>query len=551
MAKLTPLSPEEAKNLRELFAFPTTWEVEYAQFAFNEVRDGTHDSPKEVQNGVPLVTSKNLKVGCIDFSKTKTISFTDHDEISKRSGVSEGDLLFSMIGTIGNVAVVPNNTNFSVKNVGLFRRNNKLLSDRYAFYWLLSDDYQNYLDGKKRGGNQKFVSLGVLRESPVPLPPLAEQKVIADKLDELLAQVESTKARLDAIPAILKSFRQSVLAAAVSGKLTEEWRDTEIRSWHYHVLKDLCTSISDGDHQAPPKAEKGVPFLVISNVNNGEVNFDKVSRWVPETYYDSLKGIRKPQLNDILYTVTGSLGIPVIVKTNKPFCFQRHIAILKPDHSNVNYQYLELALKAPDTFEHATNVATGTAQKTVSLTSLREFNFYMPPLEEQNEIVRRAEELFAFADKVEAQVNVAQQRVNNLTQSILAKAFRGELTADWRTANPELISGDNSASALLKRIKDEREALDKAIKSAKKKFVKKVSTKKVTTKKAQDTTINKNLSPVESVIADGIANKPQEIFDKLTPSLSMAEVFNEISKLLNDNKIEEKTVDGITGFFIK
>ncbi|WP_245686981.1 hypothetical protein [Shewanella colwelliana] len=94
--------------------------------------------------------------------------------------------------------------------------------------------------------------------------------------------------------------------------------------------------------------------------------------------------------------------------------------------------------------------------------------------------VRRVEELFAFADKVEAQVNAAQTRVNNLTQSILAKAFRGELTADWRTANPELISGHNSAEALLKRIKAEREAL-----AVKKKPVKKTNAKQVTPKKVK------------------------------------------------------------------
>ncbi|GIU46481.1 hypothetical protein [Shewanella algidipiscicola] len=83
--------------------------------------------------------------------------------------------------------------------------------------------------------------------------------------------------------------------------------------------------------------------------------------------------------------------------------------------------------------------------------------------------VRRVEELFAFADKVEAQVSKAQARVNNLTQSILAKAFRGELTAEWREQNPELIRGENSALALLERIKAEREALALAAKAAKKK----------------------------------------------------------------------------------
>lgn len=83
----------------------------------------------------------------------------------------------------------------------------------------------------------------------------------------------------------------------------------------------------------------------------------------------------------------------------------------------------------------------------------------LPPIEEQTEIVRRVEELFIFADSIEQKANAALVRVNNLTQSILARAFRGKLTADWRAANPELISGDNSAAALLEKIKAERAAL--------------------------------------------------------------------------------------------
>lgn len=295
----------------------------------------------------------------------------------------------------------------------------------------------------------------------ITLPPLAEQKVIVDKLDTLLAQVEATKSRLENIPNILKTLRQSVLAAAVSGKLTEEWRQNKEVRWITSSLANICRSVSDGDHQAPPKADSGIPFLVISNINNGEIDFDSVSRWVPEDYYESIKAIRKPEINDILYTVTGSFGIPVIVNSSEPFCFQRHIAIIKPDHSSVNYKYLSYYLASPEVFKHADAVATGTAQKTVSLSHLRNFSISLPTIEEQTEIARRIEELFAFADSIEQKFNTALARVNNLTQSILAKAFRGELTAEWRTANPELISGDNSAEALLEKIKAEREVIER------------------------------------------------------------------------------------------
>ncbi|EOC1287601.1 restriction endonuclease subunit S [Cronobacter muytjensii] len=285
------------------------------------------------------------------------------------------------------------------------------------------------------------------------LAPLAEQKIIAEKLDALLAQVDSTKARLEQIPQILKRFRQSVLASVVCGKLSKN-----TGQWKTYLLKNICISISDGDHQAPPKSETGIPFLVISDVNKGQIDFENVSRWVPESYYESLKEIRKPFQNDILYTVTGSYGIPVIVNTTKPFCFQRHIAIIKPNSTFIDYKFLAFYLESPQIFKHASDVATGTAQKTVSLSSLRNFELSVPSLEEQHEIVRRVEQLFAYAATIEKQVNNALTRVNSLTQSILAKAFRGELTAQWRAENPDLISGENSAAALLEKIKAERAA---------------------------------------------------------------------------------------------
>ena len=324
-----------------------------------------------------------------------------------------------------------------------------LSHNKYLCHYLNQFDYHDYVNG----GTRLKLTQANMRKLPVSLAPLAEQKIIAEKLDTLLAQVESTKARLEQIPQILKRFRQAVLAAVVNGKLSKN-----TKQWEIYLLKNICTSISDGDHQAPPKSETGVPFLVISDVNKGVIDFDNVTRWVPESYYQSLKEIRKPCQYDILYTVTGSYGIPVIVNNNKPFCFQRHIAIIKPNRNLIDHRFLAFYLESPQIFKHASDVATGTAQKTVSLSSLRNFEISVPPLKEQHEIVRRVEQLFAYADAIEKQVNNALARVNNLTQSILAKAFRGELTAQWRAENPELISGENSAAALLEKIKAERAA---------------------------------------------------------------------------------------------
>ena len=312
----------------------------------------------------------------------------------------------------------------------------------------LSGEIIKYQGGSNNLRNLKFKEYSTIN---IPLPPLAEQKEIATLLDNLLAQVDTLKTRLDAIPNILKRFRQSVLAAAVSGKLT-----IPITQWETKFLEKLSQSISDGDHQAPPKANIGIPFLVISNISRGHINFENIERFVPHDYFDALKEIRKPRRNDILYTVTGSFGIPVLVDTDKDFSFQRHIAIIKPKHELINFNFLKIALSSHFVFSQAENIATGTAQKTVPLSGLRKLKIPFPSIEEQTEIVGRVEELFAFADQIEQRVKVAQQRVNHLTQAILAKAFRGELTAEWREQNPDLISGENSAAALLARIQAEQ-----------------------------------------------------------------------------------------------
>ena len=94
-------------------------------------------------------------------------------------------------------------------------------------------------------------------------------------------------------------------------------------------LESVCRVITDGGHQPPPQVPEGIPFLVISNVSSGSISFES-TRFVPSTYFETLDDSRKPKVGDLLFTVTGSFGIPVVVRTDREFCFQRHIALLKP-----------------------------------------------------------------------------------------------------------------------------------------------------------------------------------------------------------------------------
>ncbi|WP_434953192.1 restriction endonuclease subunit S [Shewanella sp. HL-SH4] len=322
----------------------------------------------------------------------------------------------------------------------------------------------------------------------IHLPPLAEQKVIADKLDELLAQVESTKARLDAIPAILKSFRQSLLAAAVSGKLTEEWRGSnkyEIQGnkllpvgWKSEPASMVCLKVQSGStpRDNPFDQNGTIPFLKVYNIVNQKIDFDYKPQFVTADVHKSSLKRSIAQPNDVLMNIVGPpLGKVAVLTDQYPeWNLNQAITLFRADPSALHHLFLYHVLCEGELVREVMPDTKGSVgQVNISLSQCRDALLPIPPLNEQIEIVRRVEELFAFADKVETQVNAAQLRVNNLTQSILAKAFRGELTADWRTANPSLISGDNSAEALLERIKAEREVL-----ATKKKPTKKASIRK-------------------------------------------------------------------------
>ncbi len=423
------------------------WKLAKSIDICESVRDGTHATPSYVSDGFPLVTSRNIRPSGIDFSTAKYISDEDHAEISKRSKVDKGDILFSMIGSVGHVCMVDISTEFSIKNVGLFKTNPKKTEPRYLFHWLRSPQFWSWLDGNMRGGNQKFVTLGLLRELPIKVAPLPEQKRIADKLDAVLARVDACRDRLDRIPAILKRFRQSVLAAATSGKLTEEWR-AELGyaysdSWQTLTLADICARITDGEHISPLKMESGVPLLTAKNVAAHGVDFSNTHFVAPEDAQLFWKRCR-PESGDVLICSRGTIGRCAEVPEAPPFCLMGTVILLKPNHEMILPKYLLFAISAPAIQKSMRKASGATAVSALYLRDIAQLEIIVPGIEEQTEIVRRVEALFTFADRLEARYTTARAQVEKLTPATLAKAFRGELVPQ----DPN----DEPASVLLERI---------------------------------------------------------------------------------------------------
>ncbi|NGZ61170.1 MAG: hypothetical protein CV081_11810, partial [Nitrospira sp. LK265] len=195
--------------------------------------------------------------------------------------------------------------------------------------------------------------------------------------------------------------------------------------WKWASLDQLLQHITDGDHLPPPQTESGVPFLVIGNVRTGRLNFAD-TRFVPRAYYDAIEPYRRPQSGDILYSLVGSYGIALRVDTEREFCIQRHIGIMRP-HTLSPSSFLVHTLNSRFVFHQATASATGTAQKTVPLAGLRRFAIPLPPLAEQARIVAEVELRLSVLEELESVVSVNLQRASRLRQSTLQTALSGEL----------------------------------------------------------------------------------------------------------------------------
>ena len=211
-------------------------------------------------------------------------------------------------------------------------------------------------------------------------------------------------------------------------------------SWVWCKLEDYVKSVTDGDHQAPPKSDIGIPFLVISDVAKGKLNFLN-TRFVPQEYYEKISFDRKPEKGDLLFTVTGSYGIVVPVNIDCKFCFQRHIGLIKTLNTS---EYLLHLLKSSYIKGQCDEFATGTAQKTVGLETLRSFLLPIPPFAEQQRIVIEIEKWFSLIELIEGGKDDLQTTIKQAKSKILDLAIHGKLVPQ----DPN----DEPAIELLKRI---------------------------------------------------------------------------------------------------
>ena len=350
-----------------------------------------------------------------------------------RKVVAAGDVLVSMTRpNLNAVALVPGELDGQIASTGFDVLRPNGVDPRWLFYNVRSADFVAAMTDLVQGALYPAVKSSDVRSYRIHLPPLTEQQRIADKLDALLARVDACRARLGRVPALLKRFRQAMLAAAVAGRLTEDWREEnpEIESWKTIRLGEIAIEVKNGFGLKPNESPPGTPILRISSVRPFRIDYEDI-RYVSEQTTVTPYLLRK---NDLLFTrYNGSIqfvGVCALVKDlpMEPFAHPDKLIRVRLNPDIAAPGYVEIAANAPSTRDVIERLAkTSAGQTGISGSDLKSLPIPLPSLAEQHEIVRRVETLFAYADRLEARLAAAQARVTQLTPGLLAKAFRGEL----------------------------------------------------------------------------------------------------------------------------
>jgi type I restriction enzyme S subunit len=453
---------------------------------------------------VPWISPKDMKKPLLKTSEDM-ISQTAVDEAGMTLFPKDSVLMVTRSGILQHTfPVALTGTQITVNQDIKVLRPTKGILPKLSYYMLKSYGSQILSECCKAGTTVQSVDTEKLETFSFPLPPLAEQTRITKKLDGLLAQVEPLQARIDGIPSLLKRFRQSVLVAAISGRLTQDWRSknqstesgTEViindksaklelidktpalrkkkssaqskideeyifeipQEWAFTTWGEISEWITYGFTRPMPKSESGVKLLTAKDVQRFELDF--VGCGLTTTgAFEALSDKDKPVRGDLLITKDGSIGRAALVQTDENFCINQSVAVCWLRSTFMNKHYLELLANSDFTQSFVKDKAQGMAIQHLSIIDFAKCPVPVPSISEQSEIVRRVEQLFAFAGQLEAKVTSAKTSIDHLTQSILAKAFRGELVPQ----DPN----DEPASVLLERIKAQRAAAPKVKRSRK------------------------------------------------------------------------------------
>jgi type I restriction enzyme S subunit len=367
------------------------------------VTDGSHNPPQGLENSDYLMlSSKNVFDDKITFDSPRYLSQIDFEQESKRTRIKSGDVLLTIVGTVGRAAVVGENMpQFTLqRSVAVLHPNVEICDSRYLMYALQAN--RNHIESRAKGVAQKGIYLKEVADIELQIPLLSEQTHRVKVLDKIAFVIKFHQKQLQKLDELVKA------------RFVEMFGDCKSMV----SMNKLCSIITDGTHQPPRFQESGIPFIFVSNLVGNVVTYN-AEKFISEDTYAELYKRTPIEIGDLLLSTVGSYGHPAVVTEDRKFLFQRHIAYLKPRHNMVNSFYLHSALLAPDGQRQIEEKVKGIAQKTLNLSEIKKIVVPLPTIEEQNQF----EKFVNQTDKSKVAVQKSLDEAQLLFDSLMQQYF--------------------------------------------------------------------------------------------------------------------------------
>lgn len=460
-------------------------------------------------NGIPFLTGKDIKNGTVSTTRADCVSLRFH-ESQPKSTIRPNDIVIVRIGRSGEAAVVPDSIKEANCGGLVIAKGPTLCLPQYLATFLNSPAGQSQAGDNIRGVTRRTLNTSSVAATVIPTPPLPEQKRIVKKIEDLQSRSKRARVALEKVPDLIEKFRQSVLAAAFRGDLTKEWRgknkeniepasellkririerrkkweeeqlkkfeaagktpkddkwkekykepeavDTDglpelPEGWCWASLGAITWSVKDGPHHSPKYVSDGVPFISGGNVRPEGVDFANV-KFISAELHKEYSSRCCPEIGDILYTKGGTTGIARVNTYSIPFNVWVHVAVLKVLSSFEPF-FIQHLLNSPFCYAQAQSFTHGVGNQDLGLTRMVNIVLPIMGLEEQKSIIAKIDQMMMRISTMQTSLHAGFSQLLSLDQSILAKAFRGELVPQ----DPN----DEPASVLLERIRKEREAAE-------------------------------------------------------------------------------------------
>lgn len=330
-------------------------------------------TPEYIDEGVPYITSKNIKNGIIDFTKVNYISQDAYENISKNRPILVGDILISMIGTLGETAEVKESDgSFYGQNMFLVRLDESKINKRYFLNFFKSNCVKRALEGKQNQSTQKYLKANHIEDLLIPVPALDEQKLIAKQLDKLAGIIALRNEELKYLDDIIRARFVEMFGEYYKNHINEK------------QLDEICDFI-DYRGKTPEKSESGIPLITAKNVKDNRFSIEP-QEFIPEENYDDVMTRGIPRVNDVLFTTEAPLGnVCRIPDVYERFCVGQRLITMQPHTDVINPEYLEHALTSAEFQEKMWQKSSGSTVKGIRSKLLVLLTIPVPPIELQNQ----------------------------------------------------------------------------------------------------------------------------------------------------------------------